>query len=116
MKFFFTKSILPYTQGRPCTLSIDDSHADWTNEVQQFAASNNIELIRVPPYLTEIKSLDVRVNGELKMTQTKMQRLERIQSPDRKFHLPDALRYLRVGWEKIGKDIIISSWSPMNFD
>ena len=113
---FFQNSILPYTRGRPCALSLDDFDAHWTDEVRAFAAANEIELIHVPPGVTgDFQSLDVRINGILKMRQVKMQRLERINDPGRKFHLPDAVRYFKSGWSKISSSDIRSSWSPMKF-
>ena len=113
---FLQDSVLPFTQGRPCALSLDDFDAHWTNEVQIFAAANHIELIRVPPGITgDFQSLDVRINGILKMRQFKMQRLERIENPARKFNLQDAVRYFKSGWSKVTRCDIKSSWSPLKF-
>ena len=113
---FLQDSVLPYTQGRPCALSLDDFDAHWTSEVQTFAEANNIELIRIPPGITgDYQSLDVRINGILKMRQVKMQRSERIEDPGRKFNLQDAVRYFRSGWSKVTSGDIKSSWSPMKF-
>lgn len=113
---FLQESVLPYSQGRPCALSLDDFDAHWTIEVQQFADINNIELIHVPPGVTsKFQSLDVRINGILKMMQAKMQRLERIQNPARKFQLCDAVRYFKCGWKTVRATSIKASWSPMKF-
>ena len=34
---FMEESVLPYTKGEPCALSLDDYHAHWTQEVMEFA-------------------------------------------------------------------------------
>ena len=113
---FLEDSILQYTQGRPCALSLDDFRAHWSEEVTEFAAANNIELVHISAGITgEYQSLDVRVNGILKSIQNGMQRLERVENSDRKFNLEDAVRYFRSGWAQIDKEVIISSWAPMNF-
>ena len=113
---FMSESILLYTKGNLCALSLDDYHAHWTQEVMNFAEEKKIELIRVPPGITgDYQSLDVRINGILKMHQVKQQRMERIANPSRKFNLSDAVRYFKSGWAKIGKREIASSWKPMNF-
>jgi hypothetical protein len=113
---FLENSVLSHTQGRPCALSLDDFDAHWTSEVRAFADANHIELIRVPPGITGgYQSLDVRINGILKMRQVQMQRQERIEDTDRKFNLHDAVRYFKSGWAKVTSRDIKSSWSPMKF-
>ena len=113
---FLQNSVLPHAQGKPCALSLDDFDAHWTSKVQAFADANHIKLIRVPPGITgDYQSLDVRVNGILKMRQVAMQRSERIENTDRKFNLHNAVRDFKSGWAKATSRDIKSSWSPMMF-
>jgi hypothetical protein len=59
--------LLPYANGRPCVLIVDDLPAHQTPRVRRHLQEHNIELILVPGWLTaDYQPLDVGFFGPLK--------------------------------------------------
>lgn len=65
--------VIPYLNGTPGALVMDDYAAHWVDEVLDLARLHQIELIRVPPTTTwECQPLDISVMGPMKQIRQRL--------------------------------------------
>jgi hypothetical protein len=103
--------ILPYTEGKPAALVLDDFSAHWVPEVRAAAAGMNLELIQVPTGLTwQYQPLDAGIFGPMTKIRQRMWREEKTIMPDSRDTEQAAIHRTQTAYSSFSRKSIVHSW------
>ena len=93
-------------------LIVDQFKAHTTDQIKEFATQLNINLIFIPPGLTdELQPLDRLVFGCLKSTAKRLYKQSYSQNPHQVFNKEVAVQHLIAAWEHVQSFTVTESWS-----
>lgn len=101
-----------YPDDEPIYLLLDCYSVHRCDEVRQLAESLFIELIFIPPGLTdEFQPLDRAVFGVMKQHFRRLWRKQYRDNPEERFSKAKAIELLVPAWERVSPDVLADAWT-----